>query len=204
MGNSLPFGRPVNQPDKNKFVDERRRSLPRPDGWVISSLTGGHSYVDAGSVVANTLLLNHIGVLAEDYTLTTAAIEVVTGFAGSVAYSGLFVLDTLQRPNIFRLIPGTSVTFLSDTLGRKEVVLNSPVKVSAGTRVFVSSLVSSTFADYAIAVGTTLERTRTIAATSMPTTVNLSSTDTYDTFLSATTAATLFVMYYSAAASLVI
>lgn len=198
----LPFGRPTNQAPKNQFVDERRRSLPRSDGWLVSTLSGEvFTEVSDGSLTANTLVLNRLNRLASDYLLTQASVAVTGGSAATYAYSGLYVLDLENRNKTLRLIPGTKVTFDAGSTARVDVTLPLPVKLYEGSTIFMGTLVSSVVPTFAIVQGhtTNVEKVRTFSTTSIPGEVMINSTTA-----STTTASSLLVVYYSAEAALVV
>ena len=198
----LPFGRPASQPPKPQFIDERRRSIPRVDGWVLSTLSGEAftELADGAVATANLLVLSRLDRLTVDYTLTKASIAVSAGSAGTFAYSGLYILDSAQPTRLFKLVPGTKVTFDAGSTARVDVTLPLPVKLYEGSQLFLGSLVSSVVPTFTLAQANTtnVEKVRTFSATSLPGEVMLSSTTG-----STTIASTLHVVYYSREAAIV-
>ena len=198
----LPFGRPPQQAPKNSWVDERRRSLPATNGWLLSTLSGEvFAETSDGSLTADLLVLNRLAILDADYLLTQSAIAVTLGSAATTAYSGLYLLVRDGRDLVFKLVPGTKATYSAVTTGRVEVVFKEPVQLRAGTQLFMGTLVSSALPTFALAQGTTtnVEKVRTLSVTTLPGSVGVSATTA-----STTTASTLLVTYYSAEAALVV
>ena len=198
----LPFGRPPQQAPKNSWVDERRRSLPAANGWLLSTLSGEvFTEVSDGGLTADLLVLNRLAILDADYLLTQSAIGVTGGSAATTAYSGLYLLVRDGRDLVFKLISGTKATYSAATPGRVEAIFKEPVQLRAGMQLFTGAIVSSVVPTFVIAQGHTthVEKVRTLSVTTLPGSVGVSATTA-----STTTASTLLVTYYSAEAALVV
>lgn len=137
----LPFGRPPTQPPQTQFIDERRRSLPRQiEGWV--SIGSPYSFVDAGTVTADRLIIQILDYLPNAVTVDTARIVVTTNAASSTARAGIYVRDGLVEPSM-HLVPGTSVIFDTSTTGTKDVTLTRAVTLNTEARYYMAYVVTS-------------------------------------------------------------
>lgn len=198
----LPFGRPPSQPTSRQFVDDRARSQPAATGWIISTLSGELYRESAASILsANTLRFNRLHVPTEDYILTKAVARCTIANAGDHAYSALYQLDRTGSDILFRMIPGTNVAFDATNATRIAVRLKNPVRIYAGTRLFMGTNASATTPTWVVAQAHTAnsELTRAISVVGTPAEVKLS-----DTTALGTATSLLIATYYSEEAGLVV
>ena len=152
----------------------------------------------------DTLRLVRLPKLTEDFHLHAARAQITATAAAGFITGGIYTYDDFTQTPMFRLVPGTEVSFPTNTVARVEVILPNDVMLRAGQMYYMGGNISSATPTVVIAlgIGTRLEAIRTFAssaAVAVPSSIPLSGTSA-----SYTIAATPLILYISKAASRVV
>jgi len=156
MARGLPFGRGYDKDKVGRLQEFERRSRenPKTGGWYVSSigLGGFVTPMQNAKPHQNAFYILPMAPLYEDHTVVQASVYASAGGTGSDLKCALFVYDRDRR---MVQVPGTKVSFDTDTTGHIDVNLLEPVTLLAGSRYFFGfyNSVATTSADVVTTLG---------------------------------------------------
>lgn len=164
---------------KESFERRQKEQAPR-DGWLLCPVDASTPLDAMLFAAANTAYFIPFPRLDRTYTITHARINVNVNIAASHVDSALYVYE--RRTNYTRLVqvPGTQVRFATTAAGPVTVVLTAEVEIGPATILFLGARTNDATVGVAgvnaSATKRQLVRMNSIAATSMPSEVNLAAT----------------------------